>query len=471
MELVARIRRRELTSVELVEAALARTARLNPALNAVCTSAAEQALDAAARADEQTKRAQPVGPLHGLPITVKDSLQTSGLRSTGGAAELAQHVPSADAPSVAALRAAGAIVVGKTNVPAWSADMQTHNATFGLTCNPWNVARTVGGSSGGSAAAVAAGLSAIDLATDIGGSNGLSAGFCGVFGHRPTHGLISTLGVLDSPIGPSTGESAAATIGALARDARDLRLVFDALLGAPAQPAEYWKLQLPETDLADGLRGLRVGVWTEDAALASDPATASVFADLAERMAAAGAIVDREARPFERLTPWLRLALLHAVTSTATTVTGLRMHEEVLAVGGVRGADVVQTLSYREWQQSQRALVEMRNRWVDVFSRVDVMVCPAAACPAFPHVLEGTILDRVYTVGEAGWTVADVGGWLAMVAAANLPATTVPVGRTAAGFPVGVQVVAPPYCDRRALAVAEAISAVVGGFVVPPLAR
>ncbi len=472
VQLAAMIRRGEFTSVELVEATLARIKRLNPALNAVCTVAEGEALDVAARADEQTATALPLGPLHGLPFTVKDSFSTNGIRSTGGAMELADHVPIRDAPAVAALRAAGAIVIGKTNVPEWGADMQTHNQVFGLTNNPWDLARTVGGSSGGSAAAAAAGLAAFDLADDLGGSNALTSSFCGVYGHRPTHGIVSTLGLLDSAIGASMAESSACAIGSIARDAGDLELVFDCLLAASAQPSPYWTLQLPANDALDGVRGLRVGTLFEDRAIATDAGTSAMFEELTRAIEREGGVVEHDARPFERLGAWLRLAIVRAVTANPATVPGFNTHEAVAAAAGVTRSDPkYRPLLHREWHQAERAIAGMRAAWLDLFTRIDVLICPAAPCTAFPHTLTGSLLERTYQVGDDEWGVADVGGWLALIAATNLPAVTVPIGLAPDGLPVGVQVVAPPFHDRRAFAVAAAIGRLSGGYRVPALAE
>ena len=224
-DLTRALRRRELSSRELLQAYRTRTDRLNPAINAVVTWD-DRAAETAAAADDAAVRGELWGPLHGLPITIKDSLETAGLRTTGGAPEWAHHVPTRDADAVARLRSAGAIVIGKTNLPAYAADSQTYNPLFGTTNNPWNTERAVGGSSGGSAAAVAAGLTGLDLGSDLGGSIRNPAGYCGVFGLRPSHGIIPTRGHLPGPPG-SLAEVDLATVGPLARSAADLGLALD----------------------------------------------------------------------------------------------------------------------------------------------------------------------------------------------------------------------------------------------------
>ena len=209
--LTARLRSREISSCELLRHYRARIERFNPAVNAVVTLD-ERAFEQAAAADAALARGESWGPLHGLPITIKDSLETAGLRTTAGAPEYAAHVPARDADAVARLRAAGAIVFGKTNLPAYAADCQTFNPIFGTTRNPWNLERAVGGSSGGAAAAVAAGLTGLDLGSDLGGSIRNPAGYCGVYGLRPSYGIIPTRGHVPGPPG-SLAELDMVTVG------------------------------------------------------------------------------------------------------------------------------------------------------------------------------------------------------------------------------------------------------------------
>lgn len=218
--LAAALRSRSLSSRELLDAFTARIDRLNPAVNAVVTTDLDRAHERAHEADQAAASDSWLGPLHGLPFTVKDAIETGGLRSTGGAPELADHVPVADAPAVARLSAAGGVLFGKTNAPTWSADFQTHNPLFGTTNNPWDLARTTGGSSGGSAAAVASGFSSFELGTDIGGSVRIPSSFCGVFGHKPSFGVVPQRGYLDH-VGGGTIDADINVFGPLARSAED----------------------------------------------------------------------------------------------------------------------------------------------------------------------------------------------------------------------------------------------------------
>ena len=244
VELATALRAGRIGSRELLDAYTERVAGPGADLNAVVTLDLERAREVAAERDAQHARAESAGPLHGLPITIKDAIEVAGLRATGGAVELADHVPARDAPAVRRLREAGAVIFGKTNVPRWCGDLQTVNELFGRTLNPWDRARTPGGSSGGAAAAVAAGLTAFELGTDIGGSVRLPAHFCGVFGLKPGYGVISQLGYLDQVGGGSTDVDMN-VFGPLARSAEDLELLLGVLAGPSPDQAGAWRLRCP----------------------------------------------------------------------------------------------------------------------------------------------------------------------------------------------------------------------------------
>src|SRR5882724_3684932 len=230
VDLVARLRRREISSRELLDHHLERIARLNPKLNAVVTLDAERARARAAEADAALSRDDARGALLGLPMTVKDTFETAGVCTTAGSPTLADHVPKTDATAVARLKSAGANVFGKTNTPLFAGDAQTYNEVFGTTHNPWDAAHSPGGSSGGSAAAVAAGLTPLELGSDIGGSIRNPAHYCGVYGHKPTHGIIPMRGHVPGPPG-ALSEVDLGVGGPLARSADDLELALDVLAG------------------------------------------------------------------------------------------------------------------------------------------------------------------------------------------------------------------------------------------------
>src|SRR3954468_6853190 len=259
------IRAHDVSSRELLELYLDRVERLNPAINAVVTLDAERARAAADAADDALARGDDVGPLHGLPVTIKDAIETEGIRSTGGAVELTDHVPAHDAPAVARLKAAGAIVFGKTNAPRWSGDVETFNEIFGGTNNPWELGHTTGGASGGSAAAVAAGFTSFELGTDIGGSVRIPAHCCGVFSLKPSFGVVPQRGYLDH-VGGGTTDADVNVFGPIARSAKDLDLLLGVLAGPPPEQAAAWRIELPEPSAKHGLDGQRIALWLDDPA-------------------------------------------------------------------------------------------------------------------------------------------------------------------------------------------------------------
>lgn len=443
----AAIARRDLGSEELLDLFLQRIDTVDPLVNAVCTLDADRARVTARAADDAVVRGDLWGPLHGLPITVKDAICTEGIRSTGGATELRDFVPTTDAPAVASLKGAGAVVFGKTNLPAWSGDWQSFNEMFGTTNNPWALDRTPGGSSGGAAAAVACGMTSFELGTDIGGSVRVPSAFCGVFGHKPSFGIVPTLGYLDAPDAVFTDlravESDVNTFGPIARSADDLRLLLDVLAGPTPDRAPAWRLDLPDRGVSS-LRGLRVAAWIDEPAMEIDAVMARVLHDAVDAVEAAGAHVDRRRRPsIDVATEWRN---------------GARLIGAAVSVHG----DDPRPLSHRDWLLAHRRRAGLRAAWADVFEHADVVLCPVTLVPAFPHLQDGDWTDRVIQVNGVERRYLELEGWPAVVGAAYLPSTVAPVGRTAEGLPVGVQVVAPYLHDRLSIQVSALVAEVCG---------
>ena len=438
---------RQLSSCELFDAQLARLERLNPAVNAVCTLDIDTARAQCQRADQLSVGNERLGPLHGIPITIKDAIETAGIRSTGGSTELQSHVPVRDAPVVAALRSAGAIVFGKTNLPEWSGDWQAFNTMFGTTNNPWDLTRMPGGSSGGAAAAVATGMTSFEIGTDIGGSVRVPSAFCGVFGHKPSYGVIPTLGYLDEPNGGNV-ESDVNVFGPIARSAGDLRLILDVTSGPTPDRAIAWRLDLPEP-YAKGLDGLRVGVWFDEPSLPQDPAMLTVLRSLLPKLEHAGALVDMDTRP--------------AVDFGPSWFGGIQL---ISAAAGVSSND--QSTTHTDWLFADRNRARSRTAWANYFRQVDVLLCPVAITPAIPHNQEGTLSERWMKVGERDVRYVLLGAWACLIGSVYLPSTSVPVGQTAEGLPVGIQVVAPYLHDRTAIAIGGLISEMADGYRVPP---
>lgn len=457
--LAAEIRAGRLASRELLACYLRRVERLNPSLNAVVTLDVDRATQAAAAADERTAAArraggpgvESLGPLHGLPVTIKDAIETAGIRSTGGAVALAAHIPERDAPAVARLRAAGAVVYGKTNLPAWSGDIQSYNDLFGVTSNPWDLTRTPGGSSGGAAAAVAAGLTSFELGTDIGGSVRIPSHFCGVFGHKPSFGIVSQRGYLDR-VGGGTTDADINVFGPLARGATDLDLLLDVLAGPNEEDAPGWRLSLPGPR-HDDLAAYRVGTWLDDPAASVATEVGDVLQVAADALAAAGARVS-EARPAVGMTEAHQLfdALILAAISVSLQP---ELGEQLSG-------------SHRTWLERSAERTRMRQAWADWFRDFDILLCPVMPMVAFPHDTQGTFASRTVVINGQSRPLAETLAWTGLIGVSYLPSTVVPVGTTAGGLPVGIQVVAPYLEDRTALFVAARLAERVGGYQPPP---
>jgi amidase len=448
------VRNREIASRELLSLALDRIDRINPKLNAVVTLAAERAGAQAAAADEATAHGEATGPLHGLPITVKDALEVAGLRSTGGAIELTDHVPAADAPAVARLRAAGAIVFGKTNVPRWSGDLQTYNEIFGTTNNPWDPARVPGGSSGGAAAAVATGLTSFELGTDIGGSVRIPAHCCGVFGLKTTYGIVPQRGYLDR-VGGGVSDPDINVLGPLARSADDLDLLLDVVAGPLDEDAVGWRLELPAPK-AKTLADYRVGVWLDEPSLPLGAEQRAVARRAVDALADAGARVE-EAHPGVAFEEQVRL-FMEAVGAAVSPSMDPELGE--VAAGG-----------HLVWLHALDRRAALRRAWADWFDAYDLLLCPVIPIEAFPHNQEGDFIDRTVDIDGVDHPYPSLISWTGVVGIMGLPSAVPPVGFTATtGMPVGLQVVAPWYHDREAIVAAGLLAdACDGGYRVPPL--
>jgi amidase len=394
------------------------------------------------------------GPLHGVPITVKDALETAGIRSTGGARELIEHVPTVDAPAVARLRQAGAIVFGKTNVPRWSGDIQTFNDVFGTTNNPWDASRTPGGSSGGAAAAVASGLTSFEIGTDIGGSIRIPSGYCGVFGHKPSFGLVSQRGYLDR-VGGGVIDSDINVFGPIARSATDLELLLGVLAGPNAEDATAWSVALPEPRHRE-LTDYRIGLWLDDPACEVEAECVALMESAASALARAGAQVS-SARPPLDLAEVTRLFDALLIPAISPSMDDPEFGE---ALGG----------NHLIWLRAHQQRALLRRVWADWFQEYDCLLCPITPTPPFAHDQQGTVNDRWVTINGTSRNQVHLFPWVGLVGVAYLPSTAVPVGFTKTGLPVGMQVVGPFLEDRTPLFLAHELSKLLEGFTKPPLA-
>jgi amidase len=450
VRLAEAIRTKKLSSRELLHLYVERIERLGKPINAVVTFDVDRARDAATRADEQLARGDDIGPLHGLPVTIKDAIATEGIRSTGGAVELRDHIPAEDAPAVARLKRAGAIVFGKTNLPRWSGDMQTYNELFGTTNNPWALDRTPGGSSGGAAAAVACGFTSFELGTDIGGSVRMPAHLNGIYGLKPSFGVIPQRGYLDH-VGGGTTDADINVFGPLARDADDLELLLDVLAGPEPEREVAWRLDLPAPS-ARSLADYRIGLWLDDPGAPVARACSAVFRHAADRIAEAGGKVE-DAHPAVDFGE--QVGLFHQMIASAVSPS---FPDEVaeLAAG-----------SHLAWLRGEEQRAQLKAIWAEWFREHDVLLCPVLPVAAFPHD-QTDMLTRTLTIDGEERSALQLINWTGLIGIVGLPSVVAPIGRTEDGLPVGVQIVSPYLHDRRSVHVAQLLRDVVGGYEPPP---
>jgi amidase len=474
VDLVAALQKREVSARELLDHYLARVAQLNPALNAVVTLDVDGARTAADAADAACARGETLGPLHGLPMTIKDTLETAGVRTTAGAPMLSGHVPSEDATVVARVRAAGAVIFGKTNTPPFAGDVQTFNPVFGVTRNPWNLDRTCGGSSGGSAVAVAAGLAGAEVGSDIGGSIRTPAHCCGIYGHKPTYGIVPARGHIPGPPG-TLGDYDLGVMGPLGRSADDLALLMNVLAGPDPADATAWKLTLPPPR-GRALRDYRVAVWMDDPFAPVDREVQARGAATVEALRKAGVTVDETARPVRDLGAVQRCyeKLLWPILSGGMTPDDVEELARVAATAPPDDANVFDrftravTLRHRDWIFVDEERQQLRRAWAEFFTRFDVLLGPVWPVPAIPHQHDDTILGRTIQVNGEERSYIELIVWAGLVTMALLPATSVPVGAGTSGLPVNLQIVGPYLEDRTCLDFARRLGDVIGGYVPPP---
>ena len=474
-ELVRLLREGEVASGELLDHFLDRVDRVDGAINAVVALDAERARERAAAADAARARGESWGPLHGLPMTVKDAFETEGVVTTSGAPELRDHVPATDAEAVARLKAAGAVVFGKTNLPLYAGDLQTYNDVYGRTNNPWAPDRTVGGSSGGSAAALAAGMTGLELGSDIGGSIRNPAHFCGVFGLKPTWGIVPERGHIPGPPG-SLAPSDVGVIGPLGRSAADLELALGVLAGPDGDDAAGWRLALPPARNGGAVEGLRVATWFDDPFVPIARETRALLDAAAGALAGAGAEVTAVDPPVglgDLARSWERLVL---------PLVAARLSEEEFAAfcAGADASPVAEddgpttralramTSRHRDWASAHEARHRHRRRFAELFEHYDVLLAPVMPTAAHPHDTRTDITARVVDVDGDARSYLEGMYWCGGIGTLLVPVAVPPIGRTHAGLPVGVQVVAPHLHDLTAIAVAGHLEQLLGGFVPPP---
>ena len=430
--LVAALAARKVSALELFEAAIDRIERLDGPINAVVVRDFDRARDAAKAADGSLARGDRA-PLLGLPMTVKEAHNVAGLPTTWGVEAFKGWVADTDSVGVARLKAAGAVILGKTNVPPFLSDWQSVNPIYGRTNHPLDPERTPGGSSGGSAAALATGMVPLEFGSDIGGSIRVPAGFCGVYGHKPSFNLIPQRG--HTPPGLDGGGVPLGVVGPMARDAADLFLALNVLAGPEEMEAVGYSVTLPPPRHAV-LADYRVLMIDTHPVAAVDNEIAAALDATARRLEAAGGTVARSSdlRPDLTAAHNLYLSILMEAVSRGAPPDPNRM-------------------SAHAWMDALDAQISFRRRWAALFEAFDVVLAPTLGVVAFEH-MTGGWMDRTFTIDGVVTPFGAQVAWPGMATLANLPATAVPIGTTRAGLPIGMQIIGPYLEDRTTIAFA-----------------
>jgi amidase len=470
--LAAAIRKKRIGCVELLELYLARVEKHDRAVNAIVVRDFERARTRARAADRALAKGIPWGPLHGVPMTVKESYDVAGLPTTWGVPAYRDRIATTNALAVDRLLAAGVVLFGKTNVPLYLADWQTFNAIYGTTSNPWDLTRAPGGSSGGSAAALAAGLTALEAGSDIGSSIRNPAHFCGVYGHKPTWGIVPRQGqALPWQVAPVDID----VVGPLARSADDLALALSVMAGPDPIDAAGWQLRL-RAPAQERLREFRVAVMLDAPESPVDREVTDRLQALVDFLGRQRVKIDERARPavnaaeaFAVYTRLLRSASADRQTDAdfaknTETVRGLAPGDDSYHARALRAA----VLSHRDWLAASEARHRMRLAWAEFFRRYDLLLCPAANIAAFPHQQDGERHTRTMVVNGRTLRVTDQLFWAGYTGAVYLPSTVAPCGLTPRGLPVGVQIVGPQFGDLACLRFAQLLEREFYRFVPPP---
>ena len=476
IELSAALAAKQVSAVELAQDAISRIERHDARINAICVRDFERGLDAARAADAARARGE-TRPLLGIPLTVKESYNVAGLPTTWGFPAQKDFTPPEDALSISRAKAAGGVILGKTNVPVGLGDWQSYNDIYGTTNNPYDLDRTPGGSSGGSAAALAAGYGPLSLGSDIGGSLRVPAFHCGVYAHKPTYNVAPVRGHTPPPFPPIPLDRDMAVIGPMARSAADLSLLLDVIAGPdPLDAGVGYKLTLPPPR-RNALKDFRVLVVDSDPVLPSDKDVRGAIEKLAGGLARSGVNVARQSpllpdfAESSRLYMRMLMSFLGAffapevIAGAQAGAAQLPADNKSLAAERLRGM----TQSHRDWVLDDGARGRLRAQWRELFKTFDAVICPIMPTPAYPHDHSPQQEARRIKIDGKDYAYPDQLAWPGIATLPGLPATAIPLGLSPEGLPVGIQIVGPWLEDRTPLELAALIEREFGGFVPPPM--
>jgi amidase len=469
-ELAALVRAKEVGCLELLDIFLARVSRYDQAINAIVVRDFDRARERARKLDNAADRS---APLFGVPMTVKESFDVVGLPTTWGVADFRDTKATTNALAVDRLLATGANVFGKTNVPKFLGESQSHNVIYGVTNNPWDLSLSPGGSSGGAAAALATGMTALEIGSDIGNSIRNPAHFCGVYGHKPTQGICPPLG---HAVAGNVAELDMLVIGPMARSAGDLIAALDVIAG-PEDIDAGWQLALPPPRTRH-LKELRVAVLSEVPNVHVDREIVGKLHELADFLRREGAVVDMDARPDFDLSEAheLYVRMLRATTSEARKTSDAEMafwRAEAAARGPADKSYYAQMargipMTHAEWLAGNETRHRLRRKWFAFFKQWDVLLCPVAGTVAYPHDHAGETWERLVTIDGKTAPFVDQMFWAGLANFYYQPSTAIPIGSTKSGLPIGVQILGPQFGDRTTLHVAQLLETAWRSFVPPP---
>jgi amidase len=447
-----------------------RIQKYNPKINAFVTLLEDQAMQRAKEADEALARKQSWGPLHGVPIVIKDGFSTAGVRTTAGAKMLEKHVPTQDAVAVERLKKAGALIVGKTNVPEFLSDWQSYNQFAGTTNNPWDLTRTPGGSTGGGAASLAAGFGFLELGSDIGGSIRVPSHFCGIYGHKPTLDLVP----LKGHIPPLPGAQLPAELpvaGPMARSAQDLFLELE-LIAGPTTPESIGYRWTPPAPRRTNLKEFRIGYVLDDPYCRLDAPVLETISKAIANLRKHGVTLTegwpQGVDPKATNETYYRLLAAFLSVTVPEEQFG-QLQESLSRVKGLEklwGEGV--TSLHKQWLLYSGQRLKARELWQEYFKAHDCFLMPTNFVAAFTHDHSENFFERVITTAAGKRPYMDQLSWISYATLTGCPATIAPVGQTSNGLPVGIQIMGPFMEDTTTIKVAELMSEVVGGFAPPP---
>lgn len=476
VEISAALAAKQVSAVELAQDAIGRIERHDVKINAVCVRDFDRALSAARAADAALARGEQK-PLLGIPMTVKESYNVAGLPTTWGIPEQKNFTPSEDALSVARVKDAGAVILGKTNVPLGLGDWQSYNDIYGTTNNPYDLGRTPGGSSGGSSAALAAGYGPLSLGSDIGGSLRVPAFHCGVYAHKPTYALVPPRGHTPPPLAPLPFNRDLSVVGPMARSAADLALLLDTIADPdPLEAGKAYRIDLP-APRHTRLQDFRVLVIDTDPVMPTDTVVRGSIEKLAANLAKAGVTVERQSRLLPDFAASTRLYMRMLMSflgasfapdfyaSAKQAAAALPDSDTSLAAERLRGI----ALGHRDWLMADGGRTRLRAQWRELFKTFDAVICPVMPTPAYPHDHSPEQEKRRITIDGKEHVYPDQLAWPGIATLPGLPSTAIPTGFTPDGLPVGVQIVGPWLEDRTPLKLAELIEREFGGFVPPKM--